>query len=289
MNRIRLAFSPDSDDIFMFYALLRGKIDARGFTFVAERADTETLNRRADASDVDVLAVSIARYAAIADRYQLLPHGASVGRGYGPVVVANDAPPLAGLASLEGKRIGIPGHRTTAALVLRILMAQKIYDPVVLPISPYARTFEALRSGEVDAALLIHEGRLTYEREGFARVVDLGEAWSSLTGGMPLPLGGNVIRRGLGAEAIATLSDLCRTSIDWALAHRDEVARTLLAEESRADVGLDGALLDRYLSMYANEDTREMKPDVVRAIEELFRRGAAVGALAGVPPIDLAP
>jgi 1,4-dihydroxy-6-naphthoate synthase len=285
-DSIRLAFSPDSDDLFMFFALLRGAIDTRGLSFVAERADTETLNARADAGDVDVLAVSIARYASIANRYQMLPHGASVGRGYGPVVVANDARDL---DSLVGKRIGIPGHRTTAALVLRLLMAERPYEPIVLPISPYARTFEALRGGEVEAALLIHEGRLTYEREGFARVIDIGEAWARETGGLPLPLGGNVIRRALGAERIAQISALCRESIAWALAHRDEVARALLAEDARHDVGLDAALLDRYLAMYANDDTRAMKPDVVEAMRELFRRGAALGALPSGVPVDLAP
>lgn len=285
-DTIRLAFSPDSDDLFMFYALLRGNIDTRGLRFQAERADTETLNARAERGDVDVLAVSIARYASIASSYQLLPHGASVGRNYGPVVVANAA---RSLESLENARIGIPGHRTTAALVLRILMKERPYEPVVLPISPYARTFEALRAGEVDAALLIHEGRLTYEREGFTKVVDIGEAWATETGGLPLPLGGNVIRRALGAEKIALISELCRESIAWALAHRDEVKAALLREESRDDVGLDAALLDRYLAMYANEDTREMKPDVVKAAEELFRRGAAVGVLPAGVPVDLAP
>lgn len=283
---IKLAFSPDSDDLFMFYALLRGAIDTKGLTFVAERADTETLNARADAGDVDVLAVSIARYASIAERYQLLPHGASVGRGYGPVAIAREP---RSLDDLRGRKVGIPGHRTTAALVFRLLMADRAYEPVVLPISPYARTFEALRAGHVDAAVVIHEGRLTYEREGFARVVDLGEEWARVTGGLPLPLGGNVIRRALGADVIATVSQLCRESIAWALAHRDEVARALLAEDERKDVGLDAKLLDRYLAMYANEDTREMKPDVVRAMGELFRRGAALGAWPPDVPLDLAP
>jgi 1,4-dihydroxy-6-naphthoate synthase len=283
---LRVAFSPDSDDIFMFYALLRGAIDTGGFSFVAERADTETLNRRADAGDVDVLAVSIARYASIADRYRLLPHGASVGRGYGPVVIARQPGTLDDLA---GKRVGIPGERTTAALVFRLLMAARSYEPVVLPISPYARTFDAVRDGTVDAAVVIHEGRLTYEREGFARVADLGEAWAAETNGLPLPLGGNVIRRALGDRVIAAVSDLCRQSIAWALANRDEVSQALLADETRDEVGLDAALLDRYLAMYANEDTREMKPDVVRAIVELYRRGAAIGALPPNVPVDLAP
>ncbi|MBK6694930.1 MAG: ABC transporter substrate-binding protein [Myxococcales bacterium] len=285
---IRLAFSPDSDDLFMFYALVAGKIDTGGLTFTAERADTESLNARADAGDVDVLAVSIARYATIHERYQLLPHGASVGRGYGPVVVTVPGGATS-LDDLREKRVGIPGARTTAALVLRILMGARPYEPVVLPISPYARTFEALRGGEVAAALLIHEGRLTYEREGFARVLDIGEAWASQTGGLPLPLGGNVIRRDLGAPLIAKVSDLCRKSIEWAIAHHDEVAQALLAADERADVGLDAGLLNRYLAMYANEDTRDMREDVVRAMAELFRRGADAGVFLGNVPLDLAP
>jgi 1,4-dihydroxy-6-naphthoate synthase len=283
-STVRLAFSPDSDDIFMFWALLQGKIDTQGVRFSHERADTETLNERAERGDVDVLAVSIARYAAIADRYQLLPHGMSVGRGYGPVLVAERA---ASLASLDGKRIGIPGPRTTAAMVLRLLLPR--FEPVVIPIAPYARTFEALRAGEVDAALLIHEGRLTYEREGFAKVVDLGEGWSRLTGGLPLPLGGNVIRRALGAETIARVSAMCRASIRWALEHRDEVIEALLASESRRDLAMDRAMLDRYLAMYANADTLDAPKDVRRAVSELYARARAAGLVDRDAPIDFAP
>jgi 1,4-dihydroxy-6-naphthoate synthase len=274
MNRIRLAFSPDSDDLFMFYALLHGHVRADGLAFEHERADTESLNERAAKGDVDVIAVSIARYAEIADKYLLLPHGASVGRGYGPVVVAKT--PRA-LSDLAGKRIGVPGLRTTAYLVLTLLLPE--FEPVVVPIAPYARVFEALRSGEIDAALLIHEGRLTYEREGFARVVDIGEGWSKLTGGLPLPLGGNAIRRALGGPLIEAVSRACRDSIRWALENRDEVMRAMLAAETRDDVGLDRAMLDRYLAMYANEDTLAMKDDVKRAVDELFARGHAAGAI----------
>jgi 1,4-dihydroxy-6-naphthoate synthase len=281
---IRLAFSPDSDDIFMFYALLRGKIDAEGLAFTAERADTETLNARAERGDVDVLALSIARYPAVADLFQLLPHGMSVGRGYGPVVVGARAVEL---ASLRGKRIGIPGARTTAAMVLRLLLPE--FEPVVIPISPYARAFEALRAGEVDAALLIHEGRLTFEREGFAKIADLGEGWAALTGGLPLPLGANVIRRGLGAERVAQVSRLCRESIRWALAHRDEVMDALLVEESRSDLAMSRAMLDRYLGMYANADTLDAPDDVRRALRELYRRAHAAGLLAREIEADFAP
>lgn len=281
---LRVAFSPDSDDIFMFYALLEGKVDAQGLAFTAERADTETLNARAERADVDIVAVSIAQYARVAKDYLLLPHGMSVGRGYGPVVVAN-AP--TSLASLRGKRIGVPGLRTTAYLVLRLLLDD--FEPVVVPIQPYAAAFEALRTGAIDAALLIHEGRLFYEREGTHRVCDLGEAWSAATGGLPLPLGGNAIRRGLGAERIRVASDVCRSSIRWALQNQDEVANALLERETRADVGLDRASLDRYLAMYANADTLDAPSDVRAAIAEMFERGHAAGLLPAGARADLAP
>ena len=271
---IRLAFSPDSDDIFMFLALLHGKVDTEGLTFVHERADTEALNERATRGDADVIAISFARYPAVARDYLLLPSGASVGRGYGPVVVAPRARPLEALA---GACIGVPGLRTTAYLTLRLLLPD--FRPVVLPIQPYARVFDALRRGEVDAALLIHEGRLTFEREGFELVVDVGAAWSDRTGGLPLPLGGNAIRRGLGAARIEQVSRLCRASIAWALDHRDEAIATLLAAESREDLKLDRAMLDRYLAMYANSDTLDLPDDARRGVSELFRRARAAGLL----------
>lgn len=273
MATIRLAFSPDSDDIFMFWALLQGKIPTEGLHFVHDRADTETLNERAARGDADVIAISFARYPAIAKDFLLLPHGASVGRGYGPVVVSNAA---RSLESLSGCRIAVPGLRTTATLVLRLLLAD--FEPVVVPIAPYARVFEALRQKQVDAALLIHEGRLTYEREGFDLVADIGERWDKLTG-LPLPLGGNAIRRGLGDERIAQVSRMCRASIAWAREHRDIVVQSLLAEETRDDVKLDRAMLERYLDMYANADTAEMKDDVRLAIADLYRRAHEAGWL----------
>jgi 1,4-dihydroxy-6-naphthoate synthase len=284
MTRVRIAFSPDSDDIFMFYALLEGKVDTEGVTFEAERADTETLNARAAAGELDVVAVSIARWPSIARDYLLLPHGMSVGRGYGPVVVT-DRP--RDLASLEGARIGVPGLRTTAYLVLRLLLPT--FEPVVVPIAPFSRAFEAVRAREVDAVLLIHEGRLTYEREGFARVCDIGEEWARVTAGLPLPLGGNAIRRGLGDELVAKVSRLCRSSIEWALSHREETMQALLARESRTDLALDRALLDRYLAMYANADTLDAPDDVRRAIDELYARAYAQGLFSAPTRVDLAP
>ncbi len=283
---IRMAFSPDSDDIFMFWALLNGKIDVEGLTFTAERADTETLNQRAERAELDVVAVSIAQYGRVARDHLLLPHGMSVGRGYGPVVVALPGRATS-LGALEGKRIGVPGLRTTAYLVLRLLLPK--FEPVVVPIAPYSRAFDELRSGEIDAALLIHEGRLFYEREGTAKVIDIGEAWAQETGGLPLPLGGNAIRRGLGEEPIARVSRVCRESIRWAADHADEVTRALLAAETRADVGLDRASLDRYLAMYANADTRGAPDDVRRAIHVLFERGRGAGLLPDEARVEFAP
>jgi 1,4-dihydroxy-6-naphthoate synthase len=209
----------------------------------------------------------------------------SVGRDYGPVVIASGARDL---ASLEGARIGVPGLRTTAYLVLRLLLPR--FEPVVVPISPYSLAFDAVRSGQVDAALLIHEGRLTYEREGFTCVCDLGEGWSKATGGLPLPLGGNAIRRGLGPELVAKVSRLCQASIAWALENREETMRALLGEESRGDLALDRTLLDRYLAMYANTDTLTAPDDVRRAIEEMYKRAYAAGLLGGssVPRVEMA-
>jgi 1,4-dihydroxy-6-naphthoate synthase len=281
---IRLAFSPDSDDIFMFWPLLTGKVDAEGLVFRAERADTESLNARATSADIDVVAVSIARWPSIAKDYLLLPHGMSVGRGYGPVVVAREPRTL---ASLEGKRIGVPGLRTTAYTVLRLLLAS--FDPVVVPIAPYARAFEILREGAIDAALLIHEGRLTFAREGMSCVADVGALWADLTDGLPLPLGGNAIRRGLGAARVAQISRLIRASIAWSLEHRKEVMHALLAADGRADLALDPALLDRYLTMYANADTLDAPADVRRAVQELYTRAQSAGVLRDAPTVEFAP
>jgi 1,4-dihydroxy-6-naphthoate synthase len=274
MPSIRLAFSPDSDDIFMFWPLLSGKVDAGDLSFTAERADTEALNVRASRGDLDVVAVSIACWPSIATEYLLLPHGMSVGRGYGPVLIANGAREL---SSLRGARIAVPGLLTTAFLTLRLLLSE--FEAVVVPIAPFRRTFDALRNGEVEAALVIHEGRLTYAQEGFDRVCDLGEAWSAATNGLPLPLGGNAIRRGLGPELVARVSRLCRDSIRWALEHREETIRALLADEERSGIALDRGMLDRYLMMYANADTLDAPDDVRRAIEELYSRAHRSGWL----------
>jgi 1,4-dihydroxy-6-naphthoate synthase len=285
MMSIRLAFSPDSDDIFMFWALLNGKVDTEGLAFTSDRADTETLNKQAESGGADVSAVSIAHYARVAKDYLLLPHGMSVGRGYGPVVVSLKSGTA--LEQLQGKRIGVPGLRTTAYLVTKLILPE--FEPVVVPIAPYSAIFDELKSGRIDAALLIHEGRLFYEREGTHKVVDIGEEWARVTDGLPLPLGGNAIRRALGADTVAKVSRVCRASIRWASEHADEVTQALLSAETRSDVGLDRASLAKYLDMYANEDTLDAPPDVRRAIDELFKRGRAAGLLPSDALAEFAP
>jgi len=283
VTTIRLGFSPDSDDLFMFWPLLEGHVPLGGYRFDHVRADTQALNRIAESGDLDVVAISIAAYPAVAGRYRLLPHGGSVGRGYGPVVIAKEPSTLAALA---GKAIAVPGEGTTAYLVLRLLLAD--FGPVFVPLTPFGRVFEALRAGDVDAALVIHEGRLTYAGEGFVALADIGQAWTEMTG-LPLPLGGNVIRRALGPDAIAAVSALLRRSIAWALSHRARLLDEILRSETRADMRLTRDLLDRYLEMYANADTLEYPDDARRAVAELFRRGAAAGLLPDAGPIDWAP
>jgi 1,4-dihydroxy-6-naphthoate synthase len=270
---ISLAYSVDADDAFMFHALGLGAIDARGLEFTHARGDTAWLNGLAARGETDVVAISAGAYPAIADRYLLLPHGASVGRGFGPVLVSKGAMTLDDLA---GRRVAVPGLSTTAWLVLRLMQPRIV--PVVVPIAPFMAVFDALDRGEVDAALLIHEGRLLFERHGCVALADLGQWWLGDTG-LPLPLGVNVIRRALGPDTIAVVSQVLREAIAWALAHRGEVMRAI-AGEKRGEAELsDPGLLDRYLGMYANADTRAMAPDARQALAVLFARAAAAGLL----------
>lgn len=281
---VTLAYSVDSDDLFMFYALLEEKIDTGGLRFEHRRHDTMTLNELALEEAVDITAVSIHAYAYLAERYLLLPHGGSIGVNYGPLVLARE--PLA-VTDLAGRRISIPGRLTTAALVFRLICPD--FTECIIPITPFERTFAALADGEVDAAVVIHEGNLSYEQRGFHRVMDLGAWWWEETG-LPLPLGGNVIRRSLGLEHIARISALLRQSIAYALEHREAVMDYLLARETRKDEALKSRrLLDTYLSLYANRDTLEYPPAALEGMRELFRLGTAAGIILHPVEIELAP
>jgi 1,4-dihydroxy-6-naphthoate synthase len=271
---ISLAYSVDADDAFMFHAVQHGRIDTEGLAFTHRRDHTAALNRLAAEGGADVVAVSLGAYPGIARAYQLLPHGASVGRGFGPVVVARR--PMSP-ADLAGARVGIPGRSTTAWLVLRLI--QPAAEGVEIPIFPFARIFEALEAGEVDAALLIHEGRLLYPERGLHKVVDLGEWWQA-EAALPLPLGVNVVRRALGPATVTRVSRVLRASIAWALSNRDEIIARLAAEDRGEKALSKPALIDHYLNLYANQDTAAIADDARRAVDVLFARARAAGLVA---------
>lgn len=242
--KITVAHSPDSDDAFMHYGLASGRVPTEGIEFGHLLADIETLNQAAFEGKYEVSAVSFHAYAHLTDQYLLLPHGSSMGDDYGPIVVAR----LDGPSSTKGITVAVPGTLTTALLALRI------FDPgVQYVVMPFDRIQDAVREGEVAAGLLIHEGQLTYQDEGLKKIVDLGEWWAERTGGLPLPLGGNVIRKDLGVDTIGTVSRLLHDSIAYALEHREEALDYAL----QFGRSLDRAKADRFVGMYVNELTLE--------------------------------
>jgi 1,4-dihydroxy-6-naphthoate synthase len=262
---IHLGHSPDADDAFMFWALAEGRVDPRGFEFEHVLRDIQTLNEWALEGRLEVTAISLHAYPFVQDRYVLLPHGASMGSGYGPIAVSRR--PLT-KEELRGVEVAVPGTMTTAFLVLRLYLGD--FDYRVLP---FDEILEAVRDGEAEAGLLIHEGQLTYAAEGLHKVVDLGEWWLLETG-LPLPLGANVARRDLGDERLHDLSEVLAESIATGLANRKEAMRYAL----QFGRGLDLALGDRFVSMYVNELTQDYGEEGREAVRELLRRGEAIGA-----------
>lgn len=255
--KITVAHSPDSDDAFMHYGLASGKVSPEGFEFDQLLADIETLNKAAFQGKYEVSAVSFHAYAYLTDKYLLLPHGSSMGDDYGPIVVARTDGP----SSTKGIKVAVPGELTTSFMALRI------YDPDVdYVVMPFDKIQDAVKNGEVPAGLLIHEGQLTYQDEGLKKVVDLGEWWNERTGGLPLPLGGNVIRRDLGPDVIKQVSRLLHDSIAYALDHRQEALDYAL----QFGRGLDRAKADRFVGMYVNELTLEYGDRGRKAVQRLF-------------------
>lgn len=263
---VSLAHSPDPDDAFMFYALTQGIVRSEDIRFVHELTDIETLNRRAMEGAYDVSAVSFHAYAYLWERYALLPHGASVGDGYGPVVVA--ARPLSP-GDLSSVRVAVPGTLTTAFLALRLFRSAGEYT-----VLPFDRILAAVADGSVEAGLLIHEGQLTYESRGLHKVLDLGEWWKRETD-LPLPLGGNVLRRDLGPELMSRVSSLIRASIRYALEHREEA----LAYAMKFGRGIGNPVADRFVSMYVNESTLDLGERGARALVELYKRAYEAGVI----------
>jgi len=270
---IRLGHSPDPDDAFMFWALSENRIETRGFEFEHVLRDIQTLNEWALEGKLEVTAISLHAYPFVQDKYALLPHGASMGSGYGPVVVAPQTMTKDELRKVE---IAIPGTMTTAFLVLRMYLGDFTYQVV-----PFDEILDHVKAGKAAAGLLIHEGQLTYETEGLKKVVDLGEWWLLETG-LPLPLGANVARRDLGEERLRDLSEVHAASISAGLANRAEAMRYAL----RFGRGLDFELGDRFVGMYVNELTQDYGEEGREAVRELMRRGEAIGAFESPVHVD---
>jgi 1,4-dihydroxy-6-naphthoate synthase len=266
MTTIHLAHSPDSDDAFMFYALANGKIDTQGITYVHELQDIESLNQRAKRAELEVTAVSIHAYAYLADTYALLPHGSSMGDRYGPRLVAKT--PFT-KADIKGKRIAIPGPLTTAYLALRL------YEPDFIPVqTPFDQIEDRVIAGEVDAGLLIHEGQLTYADNGLHLIADMGEWWFQETG-LPLPLGGNIVRKDLGDELIKKISRHLRASIAYGLEHR----QAALDHSMQYARGLQRTKADEFVGMYVNDWTLDYGERGKLAVQTLLDRGAKAGII----------
>jgi 1,4-dihydroxy-6-naphthoate synthase len=261
---IRLGHSPDPDDAFMFWAIAAGAIDTQGFEFEQVLQDIQTLNEWALGGRLEVTAISLHAYPFVQDRYALLPHGASIGSGYGPVLVARE--PLS-FEQLRFAEIVVPGRMTTAFLAARLALGDFGHREL-----PFDRILDEVSSGRADAGLVIHEGQLTYEADGLHKVLDLGEWWLQETG-LPLPLGVNVARRDIG-DRLPELSAVLLASIDAGLANRSEAMRYAM----RFGRGIDAATADKFVGMYVNELTRDYGDEGRRAVEELLRRGDAIGA-----------
>lgn len=256
-----LGHSPDPDDAFMFYAMAKEKIDLRGYRFEHRLEDIQTLNERATRGELHISAVSIHAYAHVADKYALLPCGASIGDGYGPLVVAPDA-------SIDLRRctIAVPGKMTSAYLALQLYLGPQFQHVVV----PFDEIFDAVKSGRAEAGLIIHEGQLTYARSGFEKVVDLGEWWKRETG-LPLPLGGNVLRKDIPQNVRRDLLEILSESIDYGLAHRDEA----VAHSMPYARDMDEQLAGKFIGMYVNDFTRDYGEVGRRAIREFLGRARA--------------
>ena len=266
MTTIHVAHSPDSDDAFMFYALASGKIDTEGLTYIHELQDIETLNQRAMRGELEVTAVSIHAYAYLSDRYALLPHGASMGDRYGPRLVARE--PLT-RADIRGKRVAIPGMLTSAYLALRLF--EPDFEPVV---TPFDQIEDAVVDGRVDLGLLIHEGQLTFGDRKLHLIQDMGEWWFGETG-LPLPLGGNVVRKDLGDDLTDKISRHLRDSIAYGLQHR----KGALDHAMQYARGLDRSKADAFVGMYVNDWTLDYGDRGRRAVKQFLQRGVDAGII----------
>ena len=273
MPLIRIGHSPDPDDAFMFHALTAGKVSVPGIQIEHVLDDIESLNRRARTADLEVTAVSAAAYTLIHERYRMMDAGASMGKGYGPILVAKG--PMDAKA-IEDKVVAIPGSHTTAALLLRLYCG----DPAVIEVA-FDKIPQVVLEGQAHLGLLIHEGQITHQDMGLTKVLDLGALWERESS-LPLPLGINVMRRDLGEAVHRQLSQALRDSIDYAHAHVDEA----LEYAMRYGRGIDRETCRRFVLMYVNEYTKTLGPDGRAALERLYRMAHGKGLIPDVPPID---
>lgn len=265
-TRLSLAHSPDSDDAFMFYGLARGHVAADGLEIVHVLKDIETLNREAREGRHEITAISIHAYPHVADRYALMPCGGSIGDGYGPLLVARE--PL-DPGRLEGLTVAVPGTLTTAYLAL------KLYSPdTKTVVRPFDSILDEVEAGRADVGLVIHEGQLTYRGQGLHRILDLGAWWKDETG-LPLPLGGNAVRRDLGPALMARLTALVRATVEYSLAHRAQALEYAMSFAR----GMDPKIADRFVGMWVNDMTVDCGPRGRRAVQELLDRGHDAGVI----------
>lgn len=272
---ISVAHSPDSDDAFMFYGLATNKLDTGNLTFTHVLKDIQTLNEEAFRETYDVTAVSFHAYAYLTDKYVLLPHGASIGDNYGPILVGRVPARPEDISNLK---IAVPGTLTSAFLALRIFNPDFKYEVV-----PFDKIMDAVKSGRCDAGLLIHEGQLFYESAGFFKILDLGEWWHKETG-LPLPMGGNVIRRELGAEVISEVSECLRKSIRYSLDNREDALD--YAMQFARD--MDTELADRFVGMWVNELTLDYTERGREAVRRLLNDGFEKGIIPSRPNVEFA-
>ena len=273
IREIAVAHSPDSDDAFMFYGLATNKVRVPGLRFTHTLTDIETLNRKAMEGFYDVSAISFHAYPYVQDKYALMPCGGSVGEQYGPMVVASR---FMTLDELKGVKVAVPGTLTTAYLGL------KLFCPTIeTAVVPFDQILTEVVSGRYEAGLIIHEGQLTYESRGLSRILDLGKWWHDLTG-LPLPLGGNAIRRELGPELIHAINQALRDSIQYALTHREEA----LAYAMQFARDLDTQLADRFVGMYVNERTLDYGQDGREAVVRLLDMGHRAGIIPQQPNVE---
>ena len=275
MSVLTIGHSPDSDDAFMFYALATGKVTIPGYDIEQVLEEIELLNRRALEGELDVTAISAAVYPHLADKYRIMSCGASVGRSYGPILIARSPLDAEGL---EGKRVAIPGEHTTAYLLLGVLI-EVPFIPVFLP---FDEITEAVSTGSVDAGLIIHEGQVTWAAEGHTNVLDLGEAWGRDTG-LPIPLGLDVVHRRLGDGTARKVAEALRAGIRYALDHEEEALEYALSFGR----GIDRDTCRRFVRMYVNEDTVNLGEEGRKALETLFQRAYERGIIPREPPMDI--